>query len=231
LANVTKKYKKQRKDLGHPKGISILEAAIKVFAEKGYESSTISDITRAANISESTLYEYFDSKEDVLFAIPLSYNQQACRKINQILPHISDPADKIRFIIRNFLEAYEKNRSYTSVALLLLKTNKEFLKKEAYQSFRVLTHTIVTAFNDGVQKGIFRNDVSSYLVRSMVLGFIEHLTIQWLLLERPEKLSDQIEVVCDLIISAIKKKKETEKKITLELNINPDDIANLLKVS
>lgn len=232
MATVVRKYNKQKKDLSHPKAISIIEGAIRVFSEKGYENSSISDISKAAKISESTLYEYFTSKEEVLFAIPLNYNKISCKKVNQILPHISDPTDKIRFIIRYFIEFYEQNKSYTKVALLLLRTNKEFLKKPAYEFYRELTHTIIDTINEGVQQGIFRNDVSPYLVRNMILGFIEHLTIQWVLLKRPEKITDQIGVVSDLIINAISpRKKVSEKSINVKVNIDTDDIADLIKAS
>lgn len=232
MATVVRKYNKQKKGLSHPKALSIIEGAIKVFSEKGYDNSSISDISKAAKISESTLYEYFTSKEEVLFAIPLNYNQASCKKINQILPHISHPADKIRFIIRYFIEFYEQNKSYTTVALLLLRTSKDFLKKPAYDLYRDLTHPIIDTISEGVQQGIFRNDVSPYLVRNMILGFIEHLTIQWVLLKRPDKITDQISLMSDLIISAImSRRKGSEKSINLQVNIDPDEIANLIKTN
>jgi TetR/AcrR family transcriptional regulator, fatty acid metabolism regulator protein len=232
LTTVVRKYNKQKKDLSHPKALSIIGGAIKVFSEKGYDNSSISDISKASKISESTLYEYFTSKEEVLFAIPLNYNQAACKKINQILPHISHPADKIRFIIRYFIEFYEQNKSYTKVALLLLRTSKEFLKKPAYELYRDLTHPIIATISEGVQQGIFRNDVSPYLVRNMILGFIEHLTIQWILLKRPEKITDQIEIVSDLIISAIdSRRKGSDRSINIKFNIDLDDLANLIRAS
>jgi len=69
-------------------------------------------------------------------------------------------------------------------------------------------------------------------VRNMILGFIEHLTIQWILLKRPEKISDQIEIVSDLIISAIdSRKKGSDRSINIKLNIDPDDLANLIRAS
>jgi AcrR family transcriptional regulator len=47
----------------------ILEAAAQVFADKGYESTTTRDIAQAVDMGESTLYNYFQNKRDILLAI------------------------------------------------------------------------------------------------------------------------------------------------------------------
>lgn len=47
----------------------ILEAATKVFAEKGYDGTRMSDIAEQAGITKGTIYLYFTNKEDVFRAI------------------------------------------------------------------------------------------------------------------------------------------------------------------
>jgi TetR/AcrR family transcriptional regulator, fatty acid metabolism regulator protein len=48
----------------------ILSSAEKLFTAKGYAKTKISDIAVEAGISERTVYEYFDGKEELLIAIP-----------------------------------------------------------------------------------------------------------------------------------------------------------------
>jgi AcrR family transcriptional regulator len=48
----------------------ILDAAAHVFAEKGFEGATISDIARAAGIAEGSIYNYFKNKHDLLVSLP-----------------------------------------------------------------------------------------------------------------------------------------------------------------
>ncbi len=64
---------KSRKD-------QILEAALRIFAEKGFQDATISEISREVSVSEATIYEYFGTKEELLFAIPKKYPTRAQEK-------------------------------------------------------------------------------------------------------------------------------------------------------
>ena len=97
------------------------------------------------------------------------------------------------------------------MALLTLKGNRNFLKSPFYQVIREASRPVVRAFDEGVSQGLFRDDIDGYLVRNLVLGFIEHLTIQWLLVGRPDSISKQTDIIFDMVIRAIEKKKEKAK--------------------
>src|SRR5512147_1631665 len=47
----------------------ILDAAARLFAEHGFHRTTTKDIAQAADVSEGTLYNYFENKNDLLFSI------------------------------------------------------------------------------------------------------------------------------------------------------------------
>ena len=201
---------KKEKKRNLQKEINIIEGALKVFGKKGFEATTISAISRAAKISEATLYEYFSSKEDVLFAIPNLYTRRELEKIQEIAHYIHVPEEKIRVIIQAYLEFYENNKLYTSVALLTLKGNRHFLNSPAYKVVKKSTGAIIEAFNQGVAAGVFRDDIDPYLVRNMIMGFIEHLTIQWLLVKRPESIAQYRDIIFDMVIRAIEKRPDSE---------------------
>ncbi len=57
---------KQFKDMRTERRVSILEAALHVFAEEGYHSASISKLSKYAKISKGLLYNYFESKEELL---------------------------------------------------------------------------------------------------------------------------------------------------------------------
>jgi len=52
---------------------NIERVALELFAERGYEGTTLAEIAEAANISPRTIFSYFQSKEDILFCEEPSY--------------------------------------------------------------------------------------------------------------------------------------------------------------
>jgi len=216
------------------KEISIIEGALKAFGEKGFEETTISAISKAANISETTLYEYFSSKEDVLFSIAELYTQRELDRMMEVAPYVHGARERMRLVIQSYLEFYERNRLYTSVALLTLKGNRNFLKSEAYKVVKEAARNVITVYKDGVEEGVFRDDIDPYLARNMVLGFIEHLTIQWLLVGRPERITDYIDTVFNMVMRAVEKKDETgdiELRVKVEgLSIQSGESGTILRI-
>jgi AcrR family transcriptional regulator len=65
--------KKQFEEIRREKTELILAAALRLFASKGYHSTTISHITREAGISKGLVYNYFESKESILFTLIENY--------------------------------------------------------------------------------------------------------------------------------------------------------------
>ncbi len=202
----SRKTKSINKNKNRLKKIAILEGALKVFGEKGFEATTITAICKSAKIADATLYEYFESKEDVLFSIAEFYTRQHLDNMIRVSHFIHNTREKMRLVIQSYLEFYEDNPLYSSVALLNLKGSRNFLKSPAYQVVREASGSIVNAVKEGIEKDVYRDDVDPYLVRNMVLGFIEHLTIQWLLVKRPEKISVFRDTVFDMVMKSIEKK-------------------------
>ena len=67
MATQRAQHKQERHD-------QLVATARRLFAEKGVENTTIKDIAEAAGVAQGLLYHYFDSKEDLLWAIVERYN-------------------------------------------------------------------------------------------------------------------------------------------------------------
>ena len=80
----------------------ILDAATKVFAEKGFHRATIKDIARVAGIADGTIYTYFPSKTDVLLGILNRLNETTEREQQFALDGEHD--------MRSFFTAYLRQR-------------------------------------------------------------------------------------------------------------------------
>jgi AcrR family transcriptional regulator len=80
----------------------ILNAATKVFAEKGFHRATIKDIARTAGVADGTVYNYFGNKADVLIGILNRLNETEQRQAQLTLPEEQN--------FRSFFRAYLRQR-------------------------------------------------------------------------------------------------------------------------
>lgn len=189
----------------------ILKAAEKVFARKGFQEATVSDVAREAGLSEATIYEYFSSKEELLFSIPGETAKRGKEALEFHLQYVRGAANKLRSIIYHYLSFYQNNPDYASIAMLTLKQNRKFLETEAYQTVREGSRVILRVVEEGIASGEFAPDTNPYLVRSVILGTIEHILIRKILLGKPEDLVVFADPLTDLVIQGISRRDQRDK--------------------
>ncbi|MCG6908859.1 MAG: TetR/AcrR family transcriptional regulator [Deltaproteobacteria bacterium] len=186
------------------KGARILKAAESIFAEKGFQSATISDIAKIAKVSEATIYEYFSSKEELLFAIPAETIKEYHEKNSEILPYIQGAASKLSFLIKRHLGLYMDNPDYANVVMLNLKVNRNFLQTEAYRIVQSSARNYIRVIEEGIHNGEFRSEINPYLVRSMIWGTIEHSVTRRSMIGEPHDLMALADDICDTIFAGIR---------------------------
>src|SRR5437773_1213353 len=97
----------------------ILDAAIRVFSEKGFVRATNKDIGREAGITPGLIYHYFESKEALLQAIVEM--RTPVRFIRSLPPEIFDmsPEQLLRFILQQMLDIVESEQFVKLVRVYL----------------------------------------------------------------------------------------------------------------
>ena len=169
VAPITKNPKKRPKAAKNSaKRKAILEVAERVFASKGFHEATISEIAKGAHVSESTIYEYFSTKENLPFSIPAETIREYQNKNLEILQYIQGAANKLRTLIYRHLSPYAFNEDYANVAMLILKGNRNFLKTEAYKVVQTSARITTKVMAEGIEAGEFRSDLQPHLVRAMI---------------------------------------------------------------
>jgi AcrR family transcriptional regulator len=79
---------------------ALIDAAVELFARRGYKETTIADIAAAADVSTRTFFGYFASKEDLLFADGDARVRAALAAIENRAPH-ERPAEILLRGLRN----------------------------------------------------------------------------------------------------------------------------------
>lgn len=110
---------------------TLINAAIRVFVEKGFHNATVRDIGREAGMTQGTIYNYVTSKDDVLFLVCdrlVSEYQDETRKALETVP---DPVERVRSGARAVAEVIYEHQD----EILLIFQNSHLLDK---QSLRVI---------------------------------------------------------------------------------------------
>jgi AcrR family transcriptional regulator len=87
---------------------NILSAALRLFAENGYNGTSINDIAKAANISKGLAYNYFESKQKIMEAIFEELFKEG-EKFVEIIYKADNPFLQIRAFIELTFKYYEEN--------------------------------------------------------------------------------------------------------------------------
>jgi TetR/AcrR family fatty acid metabolism transcriptional regulator len=201
----------------------IIESALKIFAEKGFQEATISEISKAAGVSDATVYEYFNSKEELLFTIPEEITEGTIRETERILPFLRGAESKLRAIVQRYVTVYEQNPEYANLIMLQLKTNRNFLKTKAYQVVREAAGMLLSTIKEAIADGTFKKDADPLLVRAMILGTIEHIVTRHHLLGGSGSLLNQVDPLVDLILDGIRVTKEA-KSISIHLHLAGESV-------
>ena len=135
----------------------ITEAAIDVFLEKGYESTTMEAIAQKAGVSKGGLYHYFKGKDMIL----IQANEKISTKVEELMEkalECSSVREGILYYIENYISYWLENPRET--AFLFLSMAKMLENPDLLKYYKQYTADYITffegAFTMGVQLGEFK---------------------------------------------------------------------------
>ncbi|MEE9495459.1 MAG: TetR/AcrR family transcriptional regulator [Desulfobacterales bacterium] len=184
--------------------VRIINSAKKLFAEQGYQKTTVVDISKQAGLSEAALYEYFQGKEDLLLTIPDLWVSELLKDLDEQLFGVQGAENKLRKYLWWYLRRVEQSPLDAKIVYLYLKTNANFLNTEVYANVKKLYSYLVDIFEDGLKTGEMKSDLDSRIARDIFVGTMDHIIIRWLLKDMSYSLFDNLDNTFNLIISAFK---------------------------
>lgn len=168
-----------RRKEGH-KELDIINAAIKIFAEKGYHKSKIHKIAEIANVATGSVYVYYKNKEAILLTI----FEQLWKKLYDELEIVMEnpkptPIEKFDKLIDIVFDYFTVNQKHALVFVneqhhLMQTSKKKFT--EYYDKFLDLGEKIVY---EGIKNGSFNPAIDVKIIRNFIFGGIRHLVRNW----------------------------------------------------
>jgi TetR/AcrR family fatty acid metabolism transcriptional regulator len=184
--------------------VRIINSAKKLFAEQGYQKTTVVDISKQAGLSEAALYEYFQGKEDLLLTIPDLWVSELLKDLDEQLFGIQGAVNKLRKYLWWYLRRVEQAPLDAKIVYLFLKTNANFLETEVYANVRKLYSYLIDIFEEGQKTGELKPELNSRVARDIFVGTMDHIITRWLLKDMSYSLFDNLDQAFDLIVSAFK---------------------------
>ncbi len=182
----------------------IINSAKRLFAEQGYQKTTIVDISRQAGLSEAALYDYFQGKEDLLQMIPDLWVSELLRDLEEQLFGIKGAVNKMRKYLWWYMRRVEQSPLDAKIVYLFLKTNANFLNTEVYSNVKKLYSHIVDIFEEGRKSGEMKPDLDPRVARDILVGTMDHIISRWLLKDMSYSLFDNLESIFELLVDAFK---------------------------
>ena len=181
----------------------ILCAAEEIMPEKGLQNSSIAEIAKRAEVTDSLIYKYFEGKEDLLFSIPGKRMKEVLRNLVEHLQGIPDPISRLSKMIWFHLHFNDTYRGYASLLLLECRSNRNFYQHRAYGLIRQYAGIMIGILKDGVKKQIFRSDVDMNIIRDIIFGVLDWEGLSCLASQEIKETTPDLEHILGLVLPMI----------------------------
>ena len=154
--------RKKEPQSNHRKNIA--EAAQRLFAEKGIESTSMNEIAKESGYSKATLYVYFKDKEELVGGLVLESMQKLYDYLSKTLEDTENVSECFYKICNAFVDYQEEYPFYFELLLKAINVDFEttrFLpeEKETFLVGERINALLIAFFEKGIERGIIRGDL------------------------------------------------------------------------
>jgi AcrR family transcriptional regulator len=148
----------------------IADTARRLFAERGFENVTVADVAREADVSEGTVFNYFPSKEDLVYGRMESFEEEMLDAIRSRPPHESIRAAFGRFILepRGFLASKDEGATRELLAISRVIAGSPALLARERQILERYTRALAGLIAEETGKG--PEDVEPWVAANALIG-------------------------------------------------------------
>ena len=166
----------------------LLDAAVRVFARKGYHGSRVGDIAEEAGVAHGLLYHYFDSKEQVLQIVFRENFSELLARFREV-EEADEPAwEKLAGLAKILLRTWRNDPDLVTVMVREVARSPQLQPQvvEVREAFAIVERVIV----QGQAEGSFRADVDARFASWIVYGGLEEILTGWVLGGLPDEDED-----------------------------------------
>ncbi|GGA29590.1 TetR/AcrR family transcriptional regulator [Paenibacillus physcomitrellae] len=175
---------------------AILEAALKLFAERGFDATTMPMISELAGVGAGTIYRYFESKEVLLNVLIVESLQAFAEALNQTGTGQRTTVREEFHLLFTGLFQFGKHRP-NRLQLICSNANELYLDERSREEVTTFLSQILATISWGQEQGVIRKMPANALI-AIVLGAFFQVSDAFRkgLLEESKELLDEIEDCC-----------------------------------
>lgn len=174
LFNTSKKKTSDRRAV-------ILDAALKTFVKRGYPDTKVAEIAAGAGVAEGTLYNYFQSKEELLLALFDEKWSMIISEISKKIQRLDDPNKKLKAIFATVVMMFKKDRHLAELFMVDIKQSSIFMNNYTINRIVEFLDLIEAILEEGKQKGIYRKDLNTRVAKMIIFGAAQGILLSWVL--------------------------------------------------
>ena len=199
------------------KRATILEASIRVFAEKGWRNTKIADIAEAADIGKGTIYEYFQSKDEILAASFQHFMTQVETVIADRLAQTDDPLKRLEAYFSSWADILESgSMEYIEITLDFwaegIRSKDRFSSLDLMKVYYDNRQFIERLLEDCISERCIKQ-IDTKIVASIIIGTLDGLLIQWILDKNVFDIKNAVSSFARLLLDGLKEDKESGSSV------------------
>jgi len=179
---------------------AILEQAEKIFSAKGYYNVTMAEIAESSGFAIGSLYQFFESKEDLYSSMILEKIDLMSAAIRQEVNAAKDVTGKIEALITAQLQFVEKNADFCRI---FLRGQSDALSETMTALNQNNVMFIENILKAGIKSGVLRK-VPTRDAASALFHLTRSVTIEWLLKPTKESIVSKKDFILDIFFSGVK---------------------------
>jgi AcrR family transcriptional regulator len=154
----------------------IMETSLRLFAERGYEGTTMSEIAKGVKIKKASIYAHFASKEELFYLIYKDLEQEYLLLMNKIINDSSskDIKSRLYYIFEQYIEYYMKNPEieafWNQIMLFTPATITESFYNDWINCNLPIEEELGRIFELGIKQGLIRKGDT----KKMVISFLAY---------------------------------------------------------
>lgn len=180
----------------------ILEAALDLFAGKGYDATGVQEIVAKAGVTKGALYHHFSAKEDILFEIYGTVFAEQLAELDRILGLGRDPVWTLRAVIDNIVVSTAATAKAAAVFARDVHRLDPVRYKRLQDDWRRYQDSVRALIRRAQDDGVFARTASPEVISWAIFGVTNSLHT-WYRPDGPKSARDIARELADLMLAGL----------------------------